>query len=121
MASSGSGGSKFSRGTPGAFIKHIPMSILIEDRDERILPDLSASVDVRASDRLKGVLVPREALRSADGEAASFVYVHSDGQFLRRDVRVQAVSDTEALIETGLQAGEEILLSGLPVSTDGFH
>ncbi|MYB52120.1 MAG: HlyD family efflux transporter periplasmic adaptor subunit [Acidobacteriia bacterium] len=121
MASSGSGGSKFSRGKPGAFIKHIPMSILIEDRDERILPDLSASVDVRASDRPKGVLVPREALRSADGEAASFVYVHSDGQFLHREVRVQDVSDTEALIESGLQPGEEILLGGLPVSTEGYY
>ena len=121
MASSGSGGSKFSRGKPGAFIKHIPMSILIEDRDERILPDLSASVDVRASDRLKGVVVPREALRSADGESASFVYVHSDGEFLLREVRVQDVSDTEALIETGLRAGEEILLGGLPASTEGHY
>lgn len=121
MASSVSGGSRYSRGKPGAFIKHIPMRILIEDHDERILPDLSASVDVRASNRPKGVLVPREALRSEDGQASNFVYVHSDGQFLRREVRVQDVSDTEALIETGLQAGEEILLSGLPASTEGYQ
>ena len=121
MASSASGGSRYSRGKPGAFIKHIPMRILIEDHDERILPDLSASVDVRASNRPKGVLVPREALRSEDGQASNFVYVHSDGQFLRREVRVEDVSDTEALIETGLQAGEEILLSGLPVSTEGYQ
>jgi len=121
MASSGSAGSRYSRGKPGAFIKHIPMRILIEDHDERILPDLSASVDVRASNRPKGVLVPREALRSASTQGASFVYVHSDGQFHRREVRVQDVSDTEALIESGLQAGEEILLSGLPVSTEGYY
>ena len=121
MASSGSAGSRYSRGKPGAFIKHIPMRILIEDHDERILPDLSASVDVRASNRPKGVLVPREALRSANSRGSSYVYVHSDGQFLRRDVRVQYVSDTEALIETGLQAGEEILLSGLPASTKAYR
>ena len=119
MASSASGGSKYTRGSPGAFIKHIPMSILIEDRDQRILPDLSASADIRASNRPQGVLVPREGLRSADGGASSFVYVHSDGQVQRREVRVQDVSDTEALIETGLQAGEEILLSGLSVSAEG--
>ena len=121
MASSSSGGSRFSRGSPGAFIKHIPMRILIEDHDERILPDLSASVDIQASNRPEGVLVPREALRSADTQGSSFVYVHSEGQFLRRDVRVQDVSDTEALIEAGLQAGEEILLSGLPVTTEGYQ
>ncbi len=121
MANSSSGGSRFSRGQTGAFIKHIPMRILIEDHDERILPDLSASVDIRASNSPKGVLVPREALRSEDGEASSFVYVHSEGQFLRREVRVRDLSDTEALIETGLQAGEEILLSGLPVSPEGYQ
>ncbi len=121
MASSASSGSRFSRGKGGAFIKHIPMRILIEDHDERILPDLSASVDVRASNRPKGVLVPREALRSEDGQASNFVYVHSAGQFLLREVRVQDVSDTEALIETGLQAGEEILLGGLPASTEGHY
>ena len=121
MASSSSGGSRFSRGQTGAFIKHIPMRILIEDHDARILPDLSASADIRTSNRPKGVLVPREALRSGDGQGSSFVYVHSDGEFLRRDVRVQDVSDTEALIETGLRAGEEILLSGLPVSTQGYQ
>ena len=121
MASSASGGSRFSRGSPGAFIKHIPMSILIEDRDERILPDLSASADIRASNRPQGVLVPREALQSADGKGSRFVYVHSAGQFVRRDVRVQDVSDTEALIETGLQSGEEVLLSGLPASTARYQ
>ena len=121
MASSSSGGSRFSRGQTGAFIKHIPMRILIEDHDERILPDLSASADIRTSNPPKGVLVPREALRSGDGQGSSFVYVHSDGEFLRREVRVQDVSDTEALIETGLRAGEEILLSGLPVSSQGYQ
>ena len=121
MASSGSGGSRYSRGKPGAFIKHIAMRILIEDDDERILPDLSASADIRTSNPPKGVLVPREALRSGDGQGSSFVYVHSDGKFLRREVRVQDVSDTEALIETGLRAGEEILLSGLPVSSQGYQ
>ncbi|MDE0109600.1 MAG: efflux RND transporter periplasmic adaptor subunit [Bryobacterales bacterium] len=121
MANSSSGGSRFSRGQTGAFIKHIPMRVLIDDRDERILPDLSASADIRRSNPPKGVLVPREALRSADGKGPSFVYVHRDGEFLRREVRVQDVSDTEALIATGLQAGEEILLSGLPVTTEGYQ
>ena len=122
VASSASSGSRYSRGTTnGTFVKHIPMRVLIDDQDERILPDLSASVDVRASDRPKGVLVPREALRTSGGEDSTFVFVHSEGQFLRRDVDVQDVSDTQALIGAGLQAGEEILLSGLPIGTEGYQ
>ena len=121
VASSVSSGSRYSRGSTGEFVKHIPMRILIEDQDPRILPDLSASVDVRASKRQKGVLVPREALRGSDGQESSFVYVHSGGEFLRRDVRVADVNDTQALIGAGLQAGEEILLTGLPAGTEGYQ
>lgn len=121
VASSVSSGSRYGRGSTGAFVKHIPMRILIEDQDERILPDLSASVDVRASYRPTGVLVPREALRTSDGEDSTFVYVHSEGQFLRRDVSVQDFSDTQALIGAGLKVGEEILLSGLPAGTEGYQ
>ena len=121
VASSVSSGSRYGRGSTGAFVKHIPMRILIEDQDERILPDLSASVDVRASYRPTGVLVPREALRISDGEDSTFVYVHSEGQFLRRDVRVQDFSDTQALIGAGLKVGEEILLSGLPAGTESYQ
>ena len=47
VASSNSGGaSRFSRGSSGAFIKHIRVRILLDDQDERILPDLSASADI---------------------------------------------------------------------------
>ncbi len=97
------------------------MRVLIEDHDERILPDLSASVDVRASHRPTGLLVPREALRNSDGVGSTYVYVHRDGQFLRRDVHVEDVSDTEAIIGAGLRAGEEILLNGLAVGTEGHQ
>jgi multidrug resistance efflux pump len=121
VASSTSSGSRYSRGSTGTFVKHIPVRILIEDQDERILPDLSASVDVQTSDRPNGVLVPREALRVSDGQEPPFVYVHSDGEYLRRDVHVADVSDTQALIGAGLEVGEEILLSGLPAGTEGYQ
>ena len=121
IASAVSSGSTFVRGSNSAFVKHIPMRVLIEDHDERILPDLSSSVDVRASHRPTGLLVPREALRNSDGVGSTYVYVHRDGQFLRRDVHVEDVSDTEAIIGAGLRAGEEILLNGLAVGTEGHQ
>ncbi len=121
MASSGSAGMRFSRGSRDAFVKHIPMRILIDDHDERILPDLSASADVRASHRPTGVLMPREALRISDGDRSTYVYVHREGRFRRRDVRLEDVSDTMAMVGAGLQAGEEILLSGMPSGTEGYQ
>ena len=45
------------------FIRHIPVRILIEGKDKRIQPGLSASADVKVSMEQQGFLVPREALR----------------------------------------------------------
>lgn len=119
VASSAPAGSPFSRGSPGAFIKHVPLRVLIEDKDERILPDLSASVDVLASHRPRGVIVPREALRSDEAQSRAHVFVRAAEGYQRRFVTVSDTSDTEALVASGLSVGEEVLLSQLPAGYDG--
>ena len=119
VASSTGGGSRYGRGGSGAFIKHIPVRIVIDDKDERILPDLSASADVYSSQTDSGVLVPREAVRTGAGLDEEFVYVADSQGYERRRVRVQDVNDTHALVSAGLRGGEEVLLSELatqPVS-----
>ena len=116
VASSGSGGAKFGRGSDSAFIKHIRVRILIEDNDERILPDLSASADVRVSERQEGVLVPREAIESDRESGVDYVYVAAGETYRRKRILVQDVNDTHALIASGLQAGDEVVLGGQPQS-----
>lgn len=115
-SSGGVGKSRYSRGNTGNYIKHLPAKILIDDKDPRILPDLSAGADVLLADRQQGLLVPREAVRREPGaqEARPFVHVVEDGEYRKRPVIVRDVSDTEALIASGLEAGEEVLLSALP-------
>ena len=97
------------------FIRHIPVRILIEDKDKRILPGLSASADVTVSMGQRGVLVPREALRYEAGQqAGAFVRVAEGGEYRKRRVVVQGLSDTEALIRSGLELGEQVLLTRRP-------
>ena len=119
VASSSSGSGHYSRGGPSAFLKQIPIRVLIESQDDRILPGLSASVDVIYSGPQSGVIVPREAIRSEPGaDGGSFVHVAKDGAFHKRPVRVQDINDTEALVASGLKSGEEVLLTALPESLD---
>ena len=59
-----------SRSAGRDFIRHIPVRILIEGKDQRTLPGLSASADVKVSMEQRGVLVPREALRYEAGQQA---------------------------------------------------
>ena len=121
VATSSGGGSKYSRGNNGEFIKHIRARILIDGTDDRILPDLSASADIFLSGRQSGVLVPREAVRTEAGGEAAFVYVRDGEGFRERRVGVQDVSDTQALIAHGLNAGEEVLLSELPAGRESLQ
>ena len=115
VASSSPGKSGYSRGRPTPFLKEIPARVLIESKDARILPDLSASVDVVYSGTQSGVIVPREAIQSEPGAyAGSYVLVAEAGTFHKRPVRVQDLNDTEALVASGLDPGEEVLLTALP-------
>ena len=113
VATSAGGSSKFMRPGAGSYVKHIPVRILITDHDEKILPDLSASAEVFLAGQQTGLLVPREALR-ADPGGAEFVYVRETDQYSRREVVVRGRNNIEALIESGLRAGEEVLLGALP-------
>ena len=104
-----------SRSAGRDFIRHIPARTLIEGKDKRILPGLSASADVKVSMEQRGVLAPREALRYEAGQqAAGFVLVVEGGEHRKRRGAVHGLSDTEALIGSGLEPGEQVLLKKLP-------
>ena len=119
VASSSSGGSKYSRGGRSSFLKQIPVRILIDSKDDRILPDLSASVDVFYSRPQSGVIVPREAIQSEPGDdGRPFVHVAANGTYLKRPVQVQDFNNTEALVSAGLDSGEEVLLTAMPENLD---
>ncbi len=119
VASAGGGFGKYSRGNSAEFVKHLPVRVLIDDPDERILPDLSASADIQIAGSGPGVVVPREAVRRAVGEdARDFVHVLEDGEYRKRWVEIEDLSDTAALVRSGIEVGEQVLLSALPTEAE---
>jgi HlyD family secretion protein len=74
----------------------------IDGKDPRLLPDLSASVDVELERRPNLLVVPRDAL-VFEGEAA-FLRVKGTLGFRREPVVVGALSDFEAAVE-GISEG----------------
>ena len=108
-----SGGGRFSRGSSGLFLKKIPVEIAIDSSDERVIPDLSASADIVLTDQPEeGPIVPRAAVR--EGDSGPFVYVRQGQKFVTRSVELGDVNDTHALIRSGVEKGEEVLLSEPP-------
>jgi len=91
------------------------------DRDERLLPDMSAKVaflerEVAPADRKPVTAVPRQAVVERDG--AKVVFVLKDGRATRTKIETgRALGD---LVEvSGVPAGEKVVLKPLDKLADG--
>jgi HlyD family secretion protein len=86
----------------------------LEGSDPRLMPDLSAAIDVEIERTPSVLVVPRDAIFMENGVAK--VHVVNDGKPQGRVVKLAQKSDMEAVIETGLKAGETLLLGNQSVS-----
>ena len=93
--------------------------------DPRILPDMGVSVSflaepapaaTAAAPRAR-LLVPKAAVRSADGREV--VFVVKDGKAERRAVKVGAADGDRMEIASGLTAGEQVVTDGPAALKDG--
>jgi biotin carboxyl carrier protein len=89
------------------YVRRIPVRVGIRKRDARVIPDLSASADIRTA-AAEGLIVPREAITAASGKPV--VYVRQEGGFTAREVAIGGESPTQVAVTGGLQEGEEIAL-----------
>ncbi len=93
-------------GSSGHWVRQVSIQIDITTDDDRIMPDLSASADLVIDATDQALVIPRAALASVAGRQV--VWVEEDGQFSEREVVIDRLSDTEAAIRSGLQAGETV-------------
>jgi multidrug resistance efflux pump len=90
------------------YIRRVPVRIVIEGKDPRVLPDLTASADVVVSEETDRILVPRQAVVEERGK--SVVFVKEAGVFTPREVELGNANNTEVAVVSGLQEGEEVAL-----------
>jgi len=98
--------------------------IALDELDERMLPDMGVKVTFLRDEEPAGqadarprLLVPRTAVRAADG--AEVVFVVRDGRVERRAVRAGAVTGDQVEVLSGLNAGDRIVVDGPPALADG--
>lgn len=90
------------------YIRNIPVRILIEGRDPRVIPDLSASANVVVSRKENALLVPLAAVVSQG--AKTTVQVKTAAGFETRSVELGARNNTHAEVLSGLKAGEQVVV-----------
>jgi HlyD family secretion protein len=78
----------------------------IEGSDARLMPDLSASLDVELERIPNSLIVPRDAVLSSGNE--HYVVVDSTSSSSREPVQIKAENDTQAAI-SGISEGTHVL------------
>jgi multidrug resistance efflux pump len=90
------------------YVRRVPVRIAIEEKNTRVIPDLTASADIQVGEPVDGILLPREAVYETDGK--NVVYVKQAGAFVPREVEIGASNNTQVAVTTGLQAGDEVAI-----------
>jgi len=86
---------------------------ILPNPDQFLLPGLYVRAKVPTEDRPNGILIPQAALsRNARGEASVLV-VNSENVVEARPVVANHTIGSKWLIDSGLEAGETIIVSGL--------
>jgi HlyD family secretion protein len=96
-------------------IRHFSATVSIRGANPRLLPDLTASVDIPVRSLDNVLMLPRNAIIRENGQAA--VDVISNGKSERRPVKIGPMNDYDAVIESGLQEGA-VVLRTLPANAN---
>jgi RND family efflux transporter MFP subunit len=82
----------------------------VDNREGKLLDGMSAQVElVGAKDRV--LTIPTQAVMTQDGESRVFVQVAPD-RFEPRTVRISRKAGDQSVIESGLQSGAKVVVSG---------
>jgi HlyD family secretion protein len=97
-------------GTSGSFSDRVHNFIIlftIEGTNPNLLPDLSAAVDIELDRTPNALVIPRDAIAHRDGK--TFVRVMKGNTSEEREVKIAKISEVDAVVESGIQAGDTIL------------
>lgn len=107
-------------GTPSTYIKRIryfSAVISIEGSNPKLLPDLTAAVDLQLENAKDVLILPREAVVIRNGRA--MVEVLENGKSKPQPIKISLMSDCEVVIESGLKEGIIVSLNPqIPVGAD---
>jgi multidrug efflux pump subunit AcrA (membrane-fusion protein) len=79
----------------------------INGTDPKLMPDLSASVDIEVERQPNALVAPRDTVIKENGK--KFVMVKSGSGYDRREVKLGAANDAEQVIASGVEKGAELL------------
>ncbi len=87
-------------------ISNIPVRVILENADSRVIPDLSAFANVLVDRQENALLVPAAAVGEQDGR--HFVFVRTEKGFEKREVKAGLSNGVQTAILEGLKEGDVV-------------
>jgi len=87
-------------------VRSFTARFLVQGNDPRLLPDLSAAMDLDLGTENNVLVVPYESIGTESGH--SFVWLKSSSGFEKRTVKIGRRNDLSAVVESGLAEGDVI-------------
>jgi HlyD family secretion protein len=96
------------------FVKEVPVLLKLEQMDPRVIPDLSAGVDIVIEKEDQAVAAPVQAIFTEPGDAQSYVFIKSAAGWQKRPVELGLRNHVAVAVRSGLEPGEVIALRRPP-------
>jgi len=87
-------------------VRSFTARFVVQGADPRLLPDLSAALDVDVGSQRNVLVVSRQSLELDAGHA--YVWTKDGGSFAKQEVKLGARNDLEAVVVSGLTEGDII-------------
>jgi HlyD family secretion protein len=87
-------------------VRSFNAQFVVQGADPRLLPDLSASLDLNLGSQRNVLVVSRQSLAFDSGHV--YVWAKDGGGFAKREIKVAVSNDLEAIVGSGLVEGDVI-------------
>ena len=98
----------FAQGTGwrASWVRHVIITLKVDELDKRVIPDLSVSADLKLDAAPVSPVVPRECLFTAPGDTQPFVFVRQAEGWEKRPVETGPQNNIDVAVTSGLREGE---------------
>ncbi|KLD79868.1 efflux RND transporter periplasmic adaptor subunit [Xanthomonas hyacinthi] len=97
----------------------VTLRALLPNPDRVLLPGAFVSFAANLGQRNNVYLIPQEAIQR-DAQGAYALVVGKDGKVVRKNVATVGQQENKWIISSGLQAGDQIIVSGLQKAKEGM-
>ena len=96
----------------------VTMRAKVPNPDRTLLPGMYVTLSANLGERNKIFLVPQQAVQR-DTLGAYLLVVDGDGKVERRDITTSAMQGADWIVDSGLKAGDQVIVTGVQKAKEG--